>query len=223
MIRNQWLTRIVILGMGTYAAVTARGQNLTATPNAVGVRIVGTGVIKDTQVWIHSRATMYVAGDRISKTGNERFSFTGTLSRGPTPAVGRPFQVLGDISGKVRIENSESTSTHAFGSDGTIEWSDQGSTTTDDDDFVETFLNDTVEHFLELQASGAPMRFLGANFRFDDGTTPNYTGPFYDVYEMAEACFKVVDLSADPKYSASTQRLSYWSASSTLLRARVVR
>lgn len=31
-----------------------------------------------------------------------------------------------------------------------------------------------------------PGRFYGSRFRTDDGTTPNYKGPYYDIYEMVE-------------------------------------
>ena len=31
---------------------------------------------------------------------------------------------------------------------------------------------------------GAATSFLGSNFRLDDGSTPNYTGPFYDISEV---------------------------------------
>jgi hypothetical protein len=36
---------------------------------------------------------------------------------------------------------------------------------------------------------GKPVRFLGDRFRLDDGAAANYTGPYYDIYQITEPQF----------------------------------
>jgi hypothetical protein len=70
-----------------------------------------------------------------------------------------------------------------------------GAALTDDDaDEVETLLLDYPERLFVGQVSGNPMFQLGSRFRTDDGSASNYKGPYYDIYEMAEA----LNISANP-------------------------
>ena len=57
---------------------------------------------------------------------------------------------------------------------------------TDEQDLIETLAYDTAEHFFATQMQGNAMRFLGARFRTDDGSDPNYVGPYFDVYKIAD-------------------------------------
>jgi hypothetical protein len=47
----------------------------------------------------------------------------------------------------------------------------------------ESLLDDGVEAFLFGYGDGAGYRFLGSRFRTDDGKSPSYSGPWYDIYE----------------------------------------
>ena len=51
-----------------------------------------------------------------------------------------------------------------------------------DADILESLLDDASEAFFYGFQSGAAHRFLGARFRGDDGTTKNYSGPWFDIF-----------------------------------------
>jgi len=78
---------------------------------------------------------------------------------------------------------------------------------------METFLYDTAEHFFLGQAQGLGTRFLGSRFQLDDGTNPNYRGPYYDVYEVMDAVRLGAPVRLQPKL--------YYVNSDTLLLERV--
>jgi hypothetical protein len=184
-----WVTRksmlislaVLVLMKQAFLPPCLSEQNSSKAKDAVN------GVIKESQVWIHSRTVAYAMGDRMIKAGNERVFYNGKITRNATARTS-PFFVAIEIPGKIRIENTESGSNHVIGSNGSTIWNDKKASLSEDDEtFLEVFANDTVEHFLLLQTSGAAMRFYGANFRFDNGTAKNYSGPFYDVYEIADS------------------------------------
>jgi hypothetical protein len=49
---------------------------------------------------------------------------------------------------------------------------------------LESLLDDTAEAFFYGFGANRAYRLLGQRFRSDDGTTPNFHGPWYDVYEV---------------------------------------
>ena len=92
--------------------------------------------------------------------------------------------------------------------------------TDDDADEVESLLLDFPERLFVGQASGNQMLQLGSRFRTDDGSTPNYKGPYYDIYEMAES----INISANPP-AANERELTnkrYYINSDTHLIERIV-
>ncbi|MCX6602068.1 MAG: hypothetical protein NTV52_00535 [Acidobacteria bacterium] len=54
-----------------------------------------------------------------------------------------------------------------------------------DEELGEALGLDTPETFLYSLADGLPYRFLGGRFRTDDGSTPDYKGPWVDIYAMS--------------------------------------
>ncbi len=55
-----------------------------------------------------------------------------------------------------------------------------------DREVIETLLFDSADHFFLAQTQGFATRALGPRLRLDDGRTPNYTGPFYDIYQVGD-------------------------------------
>jgi hypothetical protein len=51
---------------------------------------------------------------------------------------------------------------------------------------IETLTYDSAEHFFAAQMQGNAMRFLGSRFRTDDGSSPDYNGPYFDIYKIAD-------------------------------------
>jgi hypothetical protein len=82
----------------------------------------------------------------------------------------------------------------------------------DELDVIETLAYDSAEHFFAAQTQGTAMRFLGARFRTDDGSSPDYNGPYYDVYKIADQ----IKASGEER----TAKLYYFN-SDTLLLERV--
>jgi hypothetical protein len=60
------------------------------------------------------------------------------------------------------------------------------SPSSDELDLVETLVYDAAEHFFATQMQGKATRFLGGHFRMDDGSSPTYSGPYYDIYEVGD-------------------------------------
>ena len=54
----------------------------------------------------------------------------------------------------------------------------------DDQETIETLVFDSADNFFLGQMQGVATRMLGSRFRLDDGTTANYAGPFYDIYQI---------------------------------------
>ena len=53
-----------------------------------------------------------------------------------------------------------------------------------DKDLLESLLLDTPDLFFLGKTQGVAYRLIGSHFRADDGSTPRYAGPWYDVYEL---------------------------------------
>jgi hypothetical protein len=57
---------------------------------------------------------------------------------------------------------------------------------TSEREMIESLVCDTAEHFFEGQMESKATRAFGSRFRTDDGIASNYSGPYYDIYEMSE-------------------------------------
>lgn len=89
----------------------------------------------------------------------------------------------------------------------------RGQATSDELDLVESLTYDSAEHFFNAQMQGNAMRFLGSRFRTDDGSTPDYSGPYFDIYKIADR----IDASGEER----AVKLYYFN-SETLLLERVI-
>lgn len=130
------------------------------------------------------RNALVALGDRLEQPGKERFTVAGTYTdnKGSQGA-----KITWELPGKVRIDLTGAFS-HSVLSDGATTATNTGAVSPSDDDLIESLGDDRAETLL-YGAVGAnfPWRFLGASFRTDDGTTKNYTGPFYDIHQTAAA------------------------------------
>jgi hypothetical protein len=71
--------------------------------------------------------------------------------------------------------------------DGTAFRSRAGRVTVEDDRIFESLLSHFPDVIALQVASGGTLRRLGGHFRTDDGTTPNYAGPYWTVYAFSPA------------------------------------
>ena len=118
-------------------------------------------------------------GNRLEKPGQERLSVVGTWRvDGATPP--REFAATLEFPDKLRLTVG-GPQNRVITFDG-----QQAKATPEDFDLIETLAYHSAEHFFASQMQGNAMRFLGARFRTDDGSTPDYDGPYFDIYKIAE-------------------------------------
>jgi len=125
-------------------------------------------------------------GGRLQVPGKERMIMTGTY----TDASGtQPIRLVWQLGDDVRIDLTGSSPITLISAGAGI-LQKGGTLAISNDDLLESLGDDRPETALYGGGGGkAGWRFLGAQFRTDDGTTPNYTGPFYDVYQLAYTVF----------------------------------
>jgi hypothetical protein len=131
------------------------------------------------------RLNLKALGDRLERPGRERLTLTGTLVlRGNPQTV--PFVVILQFPDQLRLTMQLGVQTRVITYDGNV--SEAVGTLPDsrEQDLVESIVHDTAEHFFKAQMQGLATRPLGSRFRLDDGTPTNYTGGFYDVYEIPD-------------------------------------
>jgi hypothetical protein len=118
-------------------------------------------------------------GNRLEKPGLERLALSGTWRVAGT-AQPREFAATLEFPDRLRLTVA-GPQNRVITFDG-----QQTNGTADDLDLIETLAYDSAEHFFAAQMQGNAMRFLGARFRTDDGSTPDYDGPYFDIYKIAD-------------------------------------
>jgi hypothetical protein len=120
-----------------------------------------------------------VHGNRFYTPGNERVTLSGvfTDSSGSNNAV-----LTVEIPGKVRLAISGSTPKVLL-FDGTNTNVGGAAAAGADQDVLESIAGDGLEgFFFSFHASAGHL--LGGHFRMDGGKSANYTGPYYDIWEI---------------------------------------
>ncbi|HET6979060.1 MAG TPA: hypothetical protein VFI24_22190 [Pyrinomonadaceae bacterium] len=124
-------------------------------------------------------------GNRLEKPGKERISLTGEL-RSSSESQPRELTATLEFPDKLQlgIKNGQQNRLLTF-----ADQENQATRTplsSDELDLIESVTYDSAEHFFNTQMQGNAMRFLGSRFRMDDGSSPDYNGPYYDVYKIAD-------------------------------------
>lgn len=123
-------------------------------------------------------------GDRLVVQGKERIVLVGTITRGATAPVA--IQITRERSGKIRAEEGAGAAAKITGFNGKASWIGSGVVGEEEEQLLDILANDTAEHFFALHASSAPWRFYGSKFQIGAPTKEEYTGPYYDIYEMVD-------------------------------------
>lgn len=179
-------------------------QNPIVTPTTAGQAYVRAG-----QLWPQLRWHLRALGDRIERPGRERIAITGTIRRaGDSQAL--PMMLTLEFPDRLRLTVQDGLQQRIVTFNGQGAASVGPPLTPRERDFIETLVYDTAEHFFAGQTRGTATRWLGQRFRADDGTTPNYAGPYYDLYEVS-----------DPAAVARQQVKDFYFNSDTLLLERV--
>lgn len=103
-------------------------------------------------------------GNRLEKPGKERLTITGEL-RSSSDSLVHEITATLEFPDQVRLK---------------------GQLSSEEPDLIESLTYDSAEHFFNAQMQGNAMRFLGSRFRTDDGSNPDYNGPYFDIYKIAD-------------------------------------
>lgn len=151
-------------------------------------------------------------GDRLERPGKERTAAAGAVHFGTDPTP-HSLVLLNEFPDRLRASISQGSNARTLIFDG-ISARSASRLSQADEALLETLVYDSAEHFFWSQAQQQATRFIGSRIRTDDGSTPNYTGPYYDVYQLTDAV----------KIGATQQVRSkfYYFNSETLLLERVL-
>lgn len=123
-------------------------------------------------------------GNRLEKSGKERLTLLGALRTGSTTPA-RELAATLEFPDRLRLV--------VRGPQPRLITLDEQQTNSlpmavaaEDLDLIESLAYDSAEHFFATQMQGKAMRFLGSRFRTDDGSSPDYNGPYYDIYKIAD-------------------------------------
>ena len=167
-----------------------------------------TGRVRRGLLWPQLRPMSKALGDRLETPGKERLILIGALRRASKKNEGRPARLILEFPDRLRLEEQDGVTVYNndfASSNGVLKKTER--------DEVESLLFDFVDHFFAAQMQGAATRFLGSRFRLDDGANPNYTGPFYELYQVTDRIAVEKEVREQPKF--------YYFNSETLLLERV--
>ena len=118
-------------------------------------------------------------GTRLTTPGLERVILTGSLTRnGAACAVTITLQ----LPNKTKVDCGQGK---VVGFDGSTAWNAASAISADDQDLLESLSSDSPEvFFYNVVAQTYRLRPLVHRARMDDGTTPNYAGPWMDIYQQ---------------------------------------
>lgn len=191
----------------TIAARPVTSQKPTAVANPRSEEYVHAA-----RLWPQLRWHLKMLGGRIEKPGKERITIAGTIKRAGDKQV-LPMSLTLEFPDRLRLTVHDGSQHRVVTFNGQAAASVGNALTSSEREFIETLIYDTAEHFFAGQAQGTAMRCLGQRFRTDDGTTPNYSGPYYDLYEVSDQIKTGTDARQQLKY--------FYFNSDTLLLERV--
>jgi hypothetical protein len=172
---------------------SAAKQDVVASHLTPAFNVIG--YVQRARLWPQLRYASEILGDRLEKPGKERLILIGALRRASKKNDNRPARLILEFPDRLRLEEQDGVTVYNNGdficSNGVPKKNEQ--------DEVESLLFDFVDHFFAAQMQGAATRFLGSRFRLDDGANPHYTGPFYELYQVADRIAVKQEIREQPK------------------------
>lgn len=208
---------ITTLGLSSRRWLTnTKEMKPVTTPQAKNkANPLGKGYLQRKGIWPQLRSTLDAHGDRFEKPGKERLIITGNIS---DPTLGAdektPSRLIFEFPDKLRLEKQKKEKLDVTIFDGKTKFKIGGALKKEEENELESLVLDSADHFLAGHMQGFAMRSFGSRFRLDDGSTPNYTGPFYDIYQLT-------DQIPDNNSEKSTQPKRYFINSHSQLMERV--
>jgi hypothetical protein len=212
---------IVLLGFFAlaFAAIDKLGHSSTAVTKTSGSQTVSGPASVKRGAYVRASALspklvwhLKAMGDRLEKPGKERLTLTGTLVRANDSKTEAVVAVL-EFPDRLRLTVQKGAENRVITLDDDEAKAAESALDTAEQELIETLVYGSAEHFFNTQTQGLATRFLGSRFRLDDGSSADYSGPYYDVYKVADR----VKTSADER----EQLKLYYFNSETLLLERV--
>jgi hypothetical protein len=162
-------------------ALTTGALVLYAQPPPAKTTAAASPFISLTSVPSNLREYLKALGDRLQKAGKERLTLIGT-STDVEHSAAAPATLVWEVPGRLRFDRSAAGAPSMIVDDvaGLVK---TAALSDSDLGILESLVNDNAEAFLYGYLRGDARRFLGGRFRIDNGKTPNYSGPWYDIYE----------------------------------------
>lgn len=182
------LFTIAVVGVG--ARAWSNSTALVKSPHVqerITVKPLIYGYVQRAGIWPQLRPALDAFGDRLEMKGKERLTIIGTIRDLSTDqSKTAPVKVISEFPDRLRVEKQDGPQLVISGFDGQTDWKLGGQLSQNEKDEIETLVHDTTEHFFAIQARGLPVRYLGSNFRLDDGEAREYTGSYYDIYQVED-------------------------------------
>lgn len=215
--RKMWLlliTAISLSAIGFAASSRVRHQPSATTKPDTGqnqsdIDRGNKGYVNRSRLSPRLTLNLTALGNRLEKSGKERLTITGELYSTSDSQV-REITATLEFPDKLRLGIKNGDQNRLLTIDA---HKIQGQAESGELDLIESLSYDNAEHFFDTQMHGNAMRFLGSRFRTDDGSNPDYNGPYFDIYKIADR----IDTSGEERAA----KLYYFN-SDTLLLERVI-
>lgn len=125
-------------------------------------------------------ASLHRMGGRLASAEMATVSMSGTLT---DSSGARTVQITAQAPGYLRFQDTSTARVLTY--DGTTWKNKNGKGGQDDARIEESLLAHLPDSFLLQLANGGGVRRIGTRFRTDDGKTPNYSGPYWTLYEYS--------------------------------------
>jgi len=146
--------------------------------------------VKRTRLWPQFQNALRALGDRLEATGKERLILIGTIRRNSARSVETPMRMIIEMPDKFRLEEQLSNRIRITTFDGEkqdgLKRPDENISDERDVDEIESLIFDSVEHLFSGQMEGLAKREIGAYLQPHQIAAANYTGPYYNVYEVMD-------------------------------------
>jgi hypothetical protein len=172
-----------LFGVAAEATSKTVGEpiDIQAQPDAVAA-------VNRAQLDRHVVRALDALGDRFEAPAKGRSILTGRLTRyAGGQQTSSQITIVRELPDKIRVEEVSAGGQRTLGYDGSRSWRLGQSASTEELALIEALARDSIEHFIAGQALDAATLHLGDMFRVDDGSTPDYAGPFYDILRVDDS------------------------------------
>lgn len=167
-------------GPRTTTAMTDALQNSSTISRRSGKAYMRRGTLSP-----RLRSHLNALGNRLENPGKERLTIAGTL----LPSIDRQSRevvAVFEFPDQLRLVSQNKLQVRLITFDGQRAKATANRFESGELELIETLAYDSAEHFFATQLQGKAMRFLGSRFRIDDGSSPDYSGPYFDIYQIAD-------------------------------------